>query len=483
MKLYNYLDNIEVLQTNVTHFDIEIKGVTSRLDEVENGYIFVCIKGMRNDGHSFSVSAKRKGAVLLVVENVTDSVIVSELPYIKVENTRATLARMCAKSYGNPERALKLVGVTGTNGKTSTCRLLSEIYSYTGQKVKTIGTLDGNLTTPDPEDFFKILKDAFDSGFERVVMEASSHSLALDKLDGVKFDYGIFTNLTPEHLDFHRDMEEYAMAKAKLFKNADCGLYNFDDTYFKQVSSLSNGRACTYSFLDSNAQFYIKDYVPNGTDGFEYTLVTPKEDIRIKSNLSGKFNVYNTLSAGALAYIDGLDADIIKEGILSVKNVSGRLEKVELEDVPFSVYIDYAHSPDALEKVLCCIRDFKREDQRITVLFGCGGDRDRSKRRVMGQIASRLADFVIVTSDNSRSENAALIIDEIMKGIDKERPHVVIENRRTAIEYAIMNARENDIILLAGKGHENYEIDSLGKRYFSEKEIAADAVCKRLKGK
>ncbi len=483
MKLYNYLENIEVLQTNVTHFDLEIRGVTSRLHEVENGFIFVCINGMHNDGHSFAVSAKQNGAVLLVVENVTDSVVVSELPYIKVENTRAILARMCAKSYGNPERALKLVGVTGTNGKTSTCRLLSEIYSKSGQKVKTLGTLDGNLTTPDPEDFFKILKDSFDCGFERVVMEASSHSLFLDKLDGVRFDYGIFTNLTPEHLDFHRDMDEYAIAKAKLFKNADCGLYNYDDSYFKKVSSLSKGRIYTYSFFDSNAHFYVKDYVPKGTDGFEYTLVTPKEDIRIKSYLSGKFNVYNTLSASALAYIDGLDADIIKEGILSVKTVLGRLEKLNFKDVPFSVYIDYAHSPDALEKVLCCIRDFKREEQKITVLFGCGGDRDRSKRRIMGQIASRLADFVIVTSDNSRSEDAALIIDEIMKGIDKERPHAVIENRREAIEFAIMNARENDIILLAGKGHENYEIDSLGKRYFNEKEIAAEAVCKRLKGK
>ena len=483
MKLYNFLDNIEVLQTNVTHFDIEINGVTSKVDEVKNGYIFVCIKGMHNDGHSFSVLAKQKGAVLLVVEDITDIVIASEMPYIKVENTRAILARMCAKSHGNPEKALKLIGVTGTNGKTSTCRLLSGIYSCAGQKVKTIGTLDGNLTTPDPEDFFKILKEAFDSGFERIIMEASSHSLFLDKLDGVEFDYGIFTNLTPEHLDFHKTMNEYALAKAKLFKNTSCGLYNFDDSFFEKVSSLSKGKIYTYSAFNSKAQYYIKDCVQKGTDGFEYTLVTPNEDIRIKSHLSGTFNVYNTLAASALAYIDGLDANVIKNGILSVKNVSGRLEKVDVGNVPFSVYIDYAHSPDALEKVLSCIRDFKKKDQRITVLFGCGGDRDRSKRSVMGQIASRFADFVIVTSDNSRSEKAEDIISEIMKGIDKERPHVVIENRRDAIEYAMMTATENDIVLLAGKGHENYEIDSLGKRYFNEKEIAAEAVCKRLKGK
>jgi UDP-N-acetylmuramoyl-L-alanyl-D-glutamate--2,6-diaminopimelate ligase len=483
LKLYNYFENIEVLETDVTHFDLEIKGVTSRLNEVEDGFIFVCIKGMRNDGHSFASLAKQRGAVLLVVDSVTEFIIASELPYIKVENTRAVLARMCAKSYGNPERMMKLVGVTGTNGKTSTCRLLSEIYLCAGQRVKTIGTLDGGLTTPDPEDFFRILKNAFDNGYERVIMEASSHSLSLDKLDGVRFDYGIFTNLSPEHLDFHKCMDDYAMAKARLFKNTVCGLYNFDDSYYKTVSSLSSGRTYTYSYVDPKAHFYIKDFVSKGTEGFEYTLVTQKEDIRIKSKLSGKFNVYNTLAASSLAYIDGLDADIVKEGILSVENVSGRLERLILGDVPFSVYIDYAHSPDALEKVLCCIRDFKRKKQRITVLFGCGGDRDRSKRRVMGQIASRLADFVIVTSDNSRSESAADIIDEIMKGIDKERPHVVIENRREAIEFAIMNARENDIILLAGKGHENYEIDSLGKRYFNEKEIAAEAVSKRLKRK
>ncbi len=483
MKLYNYLENIEVLQTNVVRFDLEIKGVTSRACEVENGYIFVCIKGMHNDGHSFACTAKQRGAVVLVVESVTESVILSELPYIRVKNTRAVLALMCAKSYGNPERMLKLVGVTGTNGKTSTCRILSNIYSLAQQRVKTVGTLDGGLTTPDSEDFFKILKNAFDLGIEKIVMEASSHALWLDKLNGVRFDYGLFTNLTPEHLDFHKSMNEYALAKAKLFQNSSCGLYNLDDSFYKQVSSLASGKIYTYSCLDMTADFYIKNYVSEGTDGFSYTLVTPSEEMKIKSHLCGRFNVYNTLAAGALAYIDGVDTDIIEKGILSVKNISGRLERIELGELPFSVYIDYAHSPDALEKVLYCIRNFKKEEQRLTVLFGCGGDRDRSKRRVMGQIASRLADFVIVTSDNSRSENSTDIINEIMKGIDKERPHIVIENRREAIEYAILNARENDIILLAGKGHENYEIDSFGKKYFNEKEIAARAVCKRLKGK
>lgn len=483
MKLYNYLENIEILETNITRFDSEITGVTSRSYDVKTGYIFVCIRGLNEDGHSFSVTAEKLGASLLVVDNVNEAVIASGLPYIKVKNTRAVLALMCAKSYGNPEKMLRIIGVTGTNGKTSTCRLLSEIYRRAGSNVETIGTLGGGLTTPDPEDLFKAFRKAFDSGVDTVVMEVSSHALFFDKLCGVNFENAIFTNLTPEHLDLHGNMDDYAEAKAKLFASSRCGMYNIDDPSWKKIASCAGGKVYTYSFSERSADYYVCNYVSHGVNGFEYDLMTPRSSIYLRSELCGTFNVYNTLSAAACAHADRIDGEVIANAVASVANVPGRLEKVDLGNVPFELFIDYAHSPDALENVLECIRSFKRQDQKITLLFGCGGDRDRSKRRVMGKIASRLADFVIVTSDNCRSENAADIISEIMKGIDKERPHIVIEDRRRAIEYAIANGKENDIILFAGKGHEKYEIGKNGKTYFDEKQIAADAVFKRFKEK
>ena len=435
---------------------------------------------MKTDGHSFCCSARDNGAVLLVVEEITECVKKSALPYIMVKSTRRALALMCAKHAGNPERALKLIGVTGTNGKTSTCGILKEIYKKAGVKAESLGTLDGGLTTPDPEDFFPIIRSMFDRGVQTVCMEVSSHSLALDKLYGVKFEGGIFTNLTPEHLDFHRDMNEYCEIKAKLFSKCKWGLYNIDDKYGNRVSLKSNGIDYTYS-INANSDFKAINYVPKGTYGFEYELAIRNRKILINSNLTGIFNVYNTMAAASAAYLDGIDREMIENGVKSVDGVNGRLERLSLGDIPFSVFIDYAHTPDALRNVLECVRSFRKNNQKITVLFGCGGDRDKSKRRIMGNIASELADNVIVTSDNSRSEVPSDIIDEIMLGIDKEKPHTVIEDRKRAIEYAIENGEVGDIILLCGKGHEDYEIGKFGKRYFSEKEIAANAVSKRFK--
>lgn len=483
MRLYNYLENIEVLQTNVTRFDMEIRGVTSRLDEVAEGDAFVCVKGMRTDGHSLALRAKERGAVLLVAESLCPRVIEAGLPYIAVADTRAVLARMCAKAYGNPERYMKLIGVTGTNGKTSVCRILSQIYEQAGRRVTTLGTLDGGLTTPDPEDLFRMLKLAFDRGSDTVVMEASSHALNLRKLDGIRFSCGVFTNLTPEHLDFHKNMEEYASSKAVLFENSDCGIYNADDPAYREVSARAAGRCYTCSATGAEADYYAKNVEYRGADGISYTLVTPRGEIAIETELCGSFNLYNTLMAGAVAYNCGVSDECIRRGIAKVDNVPGRLERIDLGDVPFSVYIDYAHTPDALEKVLRCIRAFKGGAGKLILLFGCGGDRDRSKRKVMGQIASRLSDFVVVTSDNSRSEKPEDIITEILKGVDKERPYKVITDRKTAIEYAISIANTDDVILLAGKGHEDYEIGKDGKTYFNEKEIAKEAVIKRFKKK
>ena len=481
MRLYNYLENVEVKEANVKNFDIEIKGITSRSYEVKEGYIFVCIKGLKNDGHLFAQNAKENGCSILVVEYINEQVKSCGLPYIRVKNTRKVLALMCAKHYGNPERELKMVAVTGTNGKTSTCRILSEIYKKSGRIVDTYGTLDGGLTTDDPEDLFKKLRHSFDNGFDTVVMEASSHALQLDKLFGVEFDNAVFTNLTEEHLDFHLSMDNYALAKSKLFSNSKICILNYDDSYSERIGENAKGIKYFYSLNCSKADYYIENLKMLGVDGFEYDLVTPKGKLKIKSYLCGYFNVYNTMAAAVSALCDGISPIYVEQGIKSVNNVKGRLERVELPSTDLNLYIDYAHTPDALEKVLCCIRDFKEDNQKITVLFGCGGDRDKTKRSVMGKIASRLADFTVITSDNSRSERPSDIINDILKGVDKERPYKVIENRKEAIEYVVINSCADDIILLAGKGHEDYEIDFSGKRYFSEIEIAVNAASKRFK--
>lgn len=480
MRLFNYLEGIDVLKSDVKRYDAEISGVTSKSDRVKKDSIFVCIKGLKSNGSDYAYEAMKNGASFLVIEEMSESIAATHLPYIMVENARKALAKMCAVHVGNPEKQLKLIGVTGTNGKTSTCRILKEIYNSASINAESLGTLDGGLTTPAPEDFFPIIRSMFDKGKRVLVMEVSSHALALDRLYGVKFEGGIFTNLTPEHLDFHNNMQDYCNAKAKLFANARWGLYNSDDAYAKEVRRHSNGIDYTYS-INSNSDFKAINPEYFGIDGIGYDLAVRNKIIKIKSSLSGVFNVYNTMAAASAAYLDGIDARSIEKGISSVKRVNGRLEKLELGEIPFSVFIDYAHTPDALENVLNCICSFKKKGQRLTLLFGCGGDRDKSKRSVMGSIASRYADFVIVTADNSRSEKTSDIINEIIKGIDRDFPYAVIEDRKQAIEFAVENADENEIILLCGKGHEDYEINNQGKKYFSEKEIAANAVGKRFK--
>lgn len=481
MKLYSYLDVLDILGNNVNNFDIEIKGITSRSNEVLKGYVFVCINGMHTSGNKYIDAACKNGAVLIITEQIDASVAECGIPYIKVSNARITLAKMCARFYGNPEKQLCIKAVTGTNGKTSTVQILSKIYGDAGIKNRRIGTLSGSLTTPDPEELFGEFKYAFDNGYSHIIMEASSHALALDKLYGIEFDGSVFTNLTPDHLDFHVDMDSYARAKSKLFEASRCGIYNIDDEYGKRLFESGRDKKYCYSTVDKNADFFADNIIYKGNNGIEYDVVYSGGILHVESALVGKFNVYNTLSAISLALADGLEPQKAAESVKSIFGISGRLEKIDVGDVDFTVYIDYAHTPDALEKLLNTVRGFRNEGQRITLLFGCGGDRDKSKRAVMGKIASSLADLVIITSDNVRTESPSDIISEILKGVDKERPHIVIEDRKTAIEYAVKNAVKDEIIILAGKGHENYEIVGRQKYDFSEKEITASAVRERLK--
>jgi UDP-N-acetylmuramoyl-L-alanyl-D-glutamate--2,6-diaminopimelate ligase len=323
-----------------------------------------------------------------------------------------------------------------------------------------------------------------------VFIEASSHALKLSKLDAISFDTGIFTNLTPEHLDFHGDMDDYKKSKAKLFSMCENSIINADDSACEYMLSMARANRFTYSTKGREADFMATDIViSKNTEnnnksnclGINYNLISKNTIMKIKSPLGGAFNVDNTLCAVACAILHGIAPAVISEALASIFGVNGRMERVKLhKNADFSLYIDYAHTPDALQNLLRSARELVFDGGRIILVFGCGGDRDKSKRALMGQIASQNADFVIITSDNSRSEEPSQIIDGIMSGFDKACEHKVIINRREAIEYAVMNAMRGDLILLAGKGHEKYEIDKSGKHPFDEREISIEAARKRF---
>ena len=468
---------------------IEINNVRSNSKEVHSGDLFVCVNGFFTDGHKYVKEAEKNGAAAIISQKEIET----DLPLLICENTRKILPHLYSAICFHPEKKLKIVGVTGTNGKTTVTYLLEAIFMHAGYRTGVIGTIESridgkkidlddlqlkNMTTPDPEELFLILSYMAKNGVEYVFMEVSSHALALDKLDGIIFECGVFTNLTPEHMDFHRDMEDYFGAKRKLFDISKIKIVNVDDAFGKRLRALyMDCDSC--SALGENADFMAKNAVSLGVLGTEWELMSDSSYFKIKSRLVGEYNIMNVLEASACALSLGVPPSKIRDAIGSVSGVKGRLERVRLDSsCDFSVFIDFAHTPDALKKVLLTLRENMSRGERLVVLFGCGGDRDRSKRRVMGEIASDYADLLIVTSDNSRSEEPMEIISEIEKGIYKEN-YTVIENRREAIEYAILNAKRGDVILLAGKGHEEYEINKSGKHPFCEKDIVKEAFLRR----
>lgn len=475
--------------------DIEIKDIVTNSKMCTCGCMYICIKGNKYDGHKFLSEATENGAVCAVclcdaeLGNVPENVRL-----IRVKDTRVSMALLYSSWYGNPQKDMKIIGVTGTNGKTTVSRMIYEILYSSGHKVGLIGTLGtvfcgspidirssdelSNMTTPDPEHLYKIFSVMRKEGAEYVVMEVSSHALALGKVAPVTFEIGVFTNMTPEHLDFHGDMENYFEAKASMFEQCKKAIINCDDAYgrllCKMYQNISIGCSCRGSDVAVEAE-----QIQLSQMGVEYKLSHPKMRARIKCSIPGEFTVMNSLQATSCACELGVSATDIKNALAYMSGVDGRLQRVKLPtEINFSVFIDYAHTPDALENLLRTARGFSKRKQRIVLLFGCGGDRDRYKRSQMGRIASSMADFVIITSDNSRSENPSDIICEILRGVDKESCFTVIESREAAIEYAIKNARAGDIILLAGKGHEKYEIDKNGKKYFCESELVKKYVDK-----
>ena len=472
--------------------EVEITGIFTDSREVTAGGLFICIRGLRADGHLYIDDAIENGAQCILVDRYAEIEARDGVIILRASNTRRTSAYLFDAWYGFPSRRLKLVGVTGTNGKTSVTHMLRAILEASLHRCGSIGTVGAvavgktyagrasdplaNMTTPDPQVLYRLLTQMADDGVEYVVMEVSSHALALEKTAPLMFEAVIFTNLTPEHLDFHRTMENYAAAKARLMSQSRLAVINADSPYAEMMRKHAVGRCISCGVTNEDADYTALDVELLGREGVRYRLYSMRTSLKISCAIPGSFTVLNSMQAAITALELGCSPSVIKSVLSTMEGVKGRMERVRLGfDADFTVLIDYAHTPDALEKLLHTAKGFLGKSGRLTVLFGCGGDRDTIKRAVMGEIASRLSDNVILTSDNSRSEKPQKIIDEIRAGMQEGTPCKIIPDREAAIRYAIAQATAGEVILLAGKGHEEYEISSAGRRHFCEREIAIDA--------
>ena len=473
---------------------IEVKNIVTDSRRVEKGSLFICLRGKIADGHEYMDEAIRSGASVIVAEQVRDACVGGAAAIVLLDNTRSVSARLYNAWYGNPTERLKIVGVTGTNGKTSVSTMLYEVFTALGYRAGLIGTVQclsvggkvlklaskdplANMTTPDPEELYYALSQLERDGAEYVFMEVSSHALALHKVDAIQFELGVFTNLSRDHLDFHGTMEEYFKAKQRLFELSRRGLVNTDSEYGK---SLVCGCSCPIlTASEISGDFCAHGIKYHGAYGSECILKYPGGECEINIPLAGEFLLTNSILCASAAIACGLDPKGVASALFKIKGAEGRMERVKLPTDEFSVIIDYAHTPDALEKLLKSILRIREPSGHTILVFGCGGDRDRTKRKEMGQIASRLADFVIITSDNSRGEDPERIFSDILTGIDKEKPYCLIKDRKDAIESAVLTAKHGDIIVLAGKGHERYEIALGVRRPFDERKIVKTAFKKR----
>ncbi len=475
MKLKNLID----VQNNALG-ELEISGITCNSSRVEKGYLFICLKGFSADGHNFAEAAIKNGAAAVICER--DLGIKNQ---IIVEDSHEEYFNISARWFSNPAKKLKLIGVTGTNGKTSITYMLRAILEQAGYKTGVVGTIQNligneiiptNNTTPDAYELNALFADMCEKGVEYVIMEVSSHALDQKRICNVEFEAALFTNLTQDHLDYHKTMENYFEAKLRLFQMCKTAIINLDDEYGRKLAEKTNCEKITYSVSENSATYTAKEitYKPSG---IKYQMVGFNFISPIEVATGGKFTVYNSICAAACAIRLGISKEAIAMALKDMRGVSGRAESVPTNE-DFTVIIDYAHTPDGLQNILMTFREYR--DHRLVAVFGCGGDRDKTKRPIMGGIAAHLADYVIVTSDNPRTEEPSEIIKDILSGMKGiSTPCKVIENRAEAIKFAIENARTNDIIVLAGKGHETYQILKNGKIHFDEREIVAEALKNR----
>jgi UDP-N-acetylmuramoyl-L-alanyl-D-glutamate--2,6-diaminopimelate ligase len=455
-------------RASAAHGDLEISGLAYDSRRVKAGTLFVAIRGEKTDGNRFVSDAADRGAIAVISEQAKPGTLPAEFPWIQVADARKALAISAANYYARPAEVLKLIGVTGTNGKTTTSYLVDSILRAAGCKVGLLGTIGHRLvreslpapnTTPESLDLQKYLAKIVRAGGTHAVLEASSHALAMDRLWGCPFAVAIFTNFTRDHLDYHKTLEDYFAAKRRLFEGTGAsapatGVINRDDEYGQRLSGLAS-RTLTYGLAPGADVTTRKPAL--SLSGIEFTAETPTGKIEIRSKLVGRPNVYNILAAIGSGVALALPGEVIATGIAELSAVPGRFERIEVGQ-PFLVVVDYAHTDDALRNLLATARELN-PDGRIITLFGCGGDRDRTKRPLMGEAAGHVSDIVVLTSDNPRSEDPLLIINDVIVGVQRTKAKLFVEpDRQKAIEVALDEARSGDIVLLAGKGHEIYQV-------------------------
>lgn len=476
MKLKELLQDLDVLSATADP-EMEIAHISYDSRTTQPGDLFVAMTGFAVDGHAFIGKAFGAGAAAVLCERPPEG----EIPYVQVANSRRALALASANFFGRPAESMTMVGVTGTNGKTTTTYLLKAVLEQSlGAKVGLIGTNQNMIgdriipterTTPESFELQQLFAQMRDAGCTHVVMEVSSHALVLDRVCGVHYAVGIFTNLTQDHLDFHKTMEAYCDAKALLFRHCDVGVCNADDPWTARL--LQNALCRKYFYAErADADLRAED-ICLAADHVAFTAVTKEKKIPVQVNIPGGFMVYNTLDVLGAALALGVSLEQSAAVLAHVPHVKGRVEVVPTPGKAYTVLIDYAHTPDSMENVLHTVKGFAKG--RTIALFGCGGDRDRAKRPIMGKAAADIADFVVVTTDNPRTERPADIIADILPGLKgTATPYVVVEDRIEAIHWAMDHAEPEDVIVLCGKGHETYQEINHEKHHMDEREIVAE---------
>lgn len=483
MELTELLNAVKAIQVTGEVQRKDVSSICYDSRKVKKNSVFVAIKGYCTDGHRFILDAINKGVAAVILEDNSvfpEEVFVhSNVAKVLVKNSRSALAEISDAFFNNPSGKIKLIGITGTNGKTTTTYFIKSIIEGIGEKTGLIGTITNyigerevksSLTTPESNDLNELLYEMYNEGCAYAVMEVSSHSLVLNRVYKLNFSSAVFTNITSDHLDFHGSFENYLDAKKILFdplsETSFC-VYNADDDNSKYL--LSSSKAKKYSYGTSLSSDFLLKNIKYDLRGTTFTVQYKGTDYSVSTSLIGRFNAYNAGAAFAVAVLNGFDENKVIDGIKNTKQVPGRFEVISKGNK--KVIIDYSHTADSLEKALLAIRDIVKNSSKVYTVFGCGGNRDRTKRPVMGKIAADLSDFVVITSDNPRNEDPYLIIDDIKKGINKNN-FKVIENREEAIGYAIQNSEDNAVILIAGKGHENYQEIKGIRNHFSDKETA-----------
>lgn len=470
MDLYKIISNIKFLGIK-NYKEMEIENLTCNSKDCLNNALYFCINGYKNDGHNYAEESVKNGAICLIVEKYLNIPTTQVL----VENVRVAMSKISAIFFKTNNSKMKFVGITGTNGKTTTTFIIKDLLCSMGKKVGLIGTegtyienekVPSHLTTPDPIQLHKLIKEMEESGCEFCVMEVSAHAIALNKIDDINYDVVGLTNITKDHLDFFVNMENYVDCKSKLIssKHTKTAVVNIDAKYNKEIAKSADVNVLT---IGKNGNLQLVDLVQS-VNNTSFTVVDKDKQYKIKTNLIGKYNAYNLLMA--IGCLMNLNINL-KQIVCELKNlkfeVPGRFNVINT-DFGFNVIVDYAHTPDGMKNILSTIKQLPVE--RIITVFGCGGNRDRTKRNEMGKIATEYSDYVIVTSDNPRDENPETIIDEIVEGINSKSV-VRITDRKSAIDYALNIAKKNDIVAILGKGNENYQEVKGVKNHFSDYEV------------